>query len=154
LAPVSDDVTAPIGIAPQDRPIRDKLENRRLSLDVREVRLADVVDSIRDQVGCNILLDRLALEEEGVTPDTPISARLADAPFGKGLSRILEQYNLTYVVTRGVILITSQLESGSSLIFQVYPVADLVWTGEPDGEQIIDFDPLIKLLEDGVFPNT
>ena len=84
LAAISADLTAPIGIAPQDRPILDKLETRRLSLDVREVRLADVIDNLRDQVGCNILLDQSSLEEEGVTPDTPLTAHLIDAPFGAG----------------------------------------------------------------------
>src|SRR5262245_48674338 len=45
LAPVPDELTAPIGIASQDRPILETLETRRLSLDVREVRFADVIDN-------------------------------------------------------------------------------------------------------------
>jgi hypothetical protein len=154
LAPVPDELTAPIGIASQDRPILETLETRRLSLDVREVRLGDVIDNVRDQVGCNILVDQPALEEEGVTLDTPVTAHLKDAQLGRGLNRILEQYNLTYLVTHGVILITSQLESGNSLVFQVYPVADLVWRGEPNGEQVIDFEPLVKTLQEAIFPNS
>src|SRR5262245_11498594 len=57
LAPVSAELTAPIGVADEDREILAMLESRRVSLDVREVPLQDVVDRIRDQVGCNILLD-------------------------------------------------------------------------------------------------
>ncbi len=154
LGPVPPELIRPIGVAPKNRPIVEKLQSRRLSLDVREVPLADIVASVRDQVGVNVLLDRSALEEEGINTDTPLTVRLMDVPLGQGLALLLEPYNLTYIVTHGVILITSQLEAGNELTFQIYPVADLVWAQDAAGKGVFDFDRLIKLIEELIAPNS
>src|SRR5262245_44928888 len=42
LAPVTAELTAPIGIASQIQPLFEKLENRSISLDVHEVPFADL----------------------------------------------------------------------------------------------------------------
>lgn len=154
LAPLPDELTRPIGIAPKNRPILEKLQTRRISLDVRDVPLSDVLANVRDQVGFNVLLDRPALEEEGITPNTPISVSLIDVPLATGLARILDQYNLTYTVKHGVLMITSKLTADNELINQVYPVADLVWTPDSTNKEPIDYDTLIELLEQTVAPNS
>jgi hypothetical protein len=154
LAPVPLDLTRPIGVAPKNRPIVEKLQMRRLTLDVREVPIGEVVSNVRDQVGVNVLIDRPALEEEGINTDTPVTASLMDVPLGQGLTRLLEPYNLTYIVTHGVVLITSKISAGNELTFQVYPVADFVWSQDAAGKDVFDFNRLIKLIEGTVSPNS
>ena len=154
LAPLPDELTRPIGIAPKNRPILEKLQTRRISLDVRAVPLSDVLANVRDQVAVNVLLDRPALEEEGVNADTPVSTSLMDVPLAKGLARILDQYNLTYIVNHGVLIVTSKLAMDNELFNQVYPVADLVWTPVPTNKEPTGFDTLITLIEQTVAPNS
>jgi hypothetical protein len=109
--------------------------------------LADLAKQLAQMSGVNVVLDRVALEEEGVTPDMPVTADLKDIRLEAGLRVILDQFNLTYLVAHDVLLITSQVRAGNALITRTYPVRDLC--GEPE-----DFAELQQAIEQTIAPNT
>ncbi|MBI3463518.1 MAG: STN domain-containing protein, partial [Planctomycetes bacterium] len=71
---------------------------QRVTMNFDATPISDVADMLRDQTGLNILLDRQALDEEGITPDTPVQAKITNARLDNALARILHPHNLTYVV--------------------------------------------------------
>jgi hypothetical protein len=97
-----------------------------VTFDFTDATLADVVEFIRDFSGVNLVLDRPALQEEGISPDTPVSMRLSGVSLKSALRLVLGQLNLTYIVQNEVLLVTSQVEAQSIVVTRVYPVADLV----------------------------
>ncbi len=154
LSPLPRELAEPIGLPAQDQQIFDKLRSLRVSLTATNMPLTDVVANLRDQTRINVLLDKPSLEEEGVTTNTPITANITDARLDHALARILDQYNLTFIVKHGVLMITSQLAAGNELVTRVYPVADLVWSQDPGPETPADFDTLIEIVEQTLSPNS
>jgi hypothetical protein len=109
-----------------------KALKRKTSVDFQESPLDHVVGHLRDVSGVNVVLDRRALEEVGISPDVPLSFRAADVTLASALRTMLDDLTLTYQVWDEVILITSPEEAEMRLTIGVYPVADLV-SGRRDG---------------------
>lgn len=97
-----------------------------VTFDFADSTLSDVMDFLRDFTGQNIVLDRPALEEEGVSADTTVSLKLTGVSLRSALRLVLDQVNLTYVIRDDVLLVTSKTRVTGMLRTRVYPVADLV----------------------------
>jgi hypothetical protein len=95
----------------------------------------------------NIILNRPALEEEGISRDTPVTLRVHDLSLRSALQQLLSTYNLTILVANDVLHVTSQLEAGNELVHRLYPVADLL-------DEIANPDPLIELIEQSIAVNS
>ena len=85
-----------------------------VSLEFVETPISDIVDFLRDYTGVNFLLDRVALENEGVTSDTPVTIHVEQIPLKSALHHLLRQLNLTYKVENDVVLITAVVPSVGS----------------------------------------
>jgi type II secretory pathway component GspD/PulD (secretin) len=107
-----------------ERAILAKLDES-VTLQFVETPLSDVVTFLVELTKLNIVLDRVALEEEGVTGQTPVMLAVANIPMRSALCELLAQLNLQYIVENDVLKITSMLRAGSILVVRVYPVADL-----------------------------
>jgi hypothetical protein len=91
--------------------------------------LRDVVEFISQQHGIPIILDRPALEAEGLTGDEEIMLVLSGIKLKSALKLMLENVGgtpLTYVIEDEVMKITTQTDADEKLQTRVYPVADLV----------------------------
>ncbi len=97
-----------------------------VTLEFVETPLSDVVDFLRDSTRLNIVLDKPALEDEGLTSDTPVSIHVQSVALKYALKILLGRHRLTYLVKDDVLQVTSQLEAASELGRRVYPVHDLV----------------------------
>lgn len=73
-----------------------------------------------------IILDRAALAEESIQPDTPINHVLSGLTLRSALKIILDELQLTYVIQDEVMKITTQTKAADILSTRVYPVGDLV----------------------------
>jgi hypothetical protein len=114
---------------------------RPISCVIQDDELQDALKTIGELSGIsNIVLNKPALEEEGVTSDTPVSLRTFDRPLKLALRDLLDPLKLTFVVTNDVLMITSQLEAGNELEHRVYPVQDLLGDSR-------DADALIDIIE-------
>jgi type II secretory pathway component GspD/PulD (secretin) len=111
---------------PADMAIEAKLnESITLNMD-KEQPLGEVVNYLASYTGMNVVVDPKALQEEGLTLNTPISLRAKDIKIKSALKLMLSPYNLTYTVQHGVLLITSPQANRFNMIVQAYSVADLV----------------------------
>jgi len=108
-----------------EQKIIEKLDEP-ITLEFMDTPLSDVIDFIREVTEVNIVVDRVALDDEGVTTDTPVTINVQNVPLRSALKLLLDPLNLTYLVRDDVLQITSQSEAGQELIHKVYPVADLV----------------------------
>ena len=90
--------------------------------------LKTVLEELRDLQGINIVPDKPALDEAGVSMESPISIKLKQVSLRSALVLILHQVKLTYVVRDGVLQFTTpqRAQAQSKQKRLTYPVADLL----------------------------
>jgi hypothetical protein len=93
-------------------------------------RLDELITYLSEEYNTQIILDTVALDELGISPDEPVTIRIRNVKLGQALRRVLEPLELTYVVDDGVLLVTSEEESLTKLHLAVYDVRDLVLQGD------------------------
>ena len=126
-------VVAPVGRAQQALPGPTPGEAKiwqalaeKTEFGFNEYPLDQAVQFIKERHGIEIQLDRRALEDAGLGSDTPITRVLKDISLRSALRLTLGEFDLTYVVRDGYLLITSKTEAENLLVSKVYPVSDLV----------------------------
>jgi hypothetical protein len=106
------------------------------------VSISDAIDFLRDVSGANMTVNWKALEEQGVSKDTPINLKLREVSLRRALELVLSEVGgpgkLGYTVDENVIEITSQDLVDSKMYTRVYPVQDLVME-VPDFDDAPDF---------------
>lgn len=106
--------------------IEEKL-NEPITLSMQQPQsLGEVISYLKSYTGMNIVLDGKALNEEGLTRDTPVELNVKDIKLKTALKLILSPLNLTYKVEEGVLQITSPQASRNDQIVRAYNVADLI----------------------------
>jgi hypothetical protein len=130
--------------------IRTKLANP-VTLEFVETPLSDVIDFLRDFTGVNIVLDKPAIDEEGVNSDTPISVHLQSIRLSSALSVLLEQFNLTWLLQDECVLLTSRVVAARRMVTWSYPVGDLVPAAD-DGEKLVLLAKRVLCSGRGEFP--
>ncbi len=96
------------------------------SVDFADSPLTEVVDYLKDLHNIEIVIDEAALNDEGISTDSPITLQLAGISLKNALKLMLEPLQLTYVVEDEVMKITTTIKAEESLQIRVYPVGDLV----------------------------
>ncbi len=97
-----------------------------LNLNFSNTPLQQVIDDLRDMTGLNIVPDRAALDEHGISLDRPITMKLEGVTLKSALNLILRQVHLTYLVKDEVLQITTEDQAKGKLITKMYAVPDLV----------------------------
>lgn len=88
--------------------------------------LEEVIEYLENEYEIEIVLDTVALDDEGVAADDPIAISVRNVSLRSALRQMLQPLNLTYVIDNEVLLITTEDEALNKLTVKVYPVADLV----------------------------
>lgn len=136
---------------------RAEVEQRlqeKTTLELHDVPLADAVDIIATEHRLPMFLDRSALLDAGIDGAAPLSANYRNVSLGKALELMLREWDLTFVVGEGAVLITTREEAEQRIEPRVYSVYDLVEVPDwlvppgtrPAGGADVDFDSLIALL--------
>ncbi len=103
---------------------------RRLSTPVsvsfEEAPLKAVINELRDVNGINMVIDFPALQQQGISLDSPISIKLDQVHLKSALNLILQNVHLTYVVKDEALQITTEEHARGKLTTVTYQVADLV----------------------------
>ena len=139
--------------ASAEEAIRRALD-KPISLEFVETPLGDVVDYLKDCLQIRIALHQKALSDVGVATDTPITRNLLNISARSALNLILDDLDLTWVISNEVLLITTLDEAGSMLENVVYGVHDLVAARDEKGVPVNDFDQLIDVITSTVAPTT
>ena len=110
---------------PSEKKIRDALKSAT-QLEFFDAPLSDVIDYLKDYHDIEIQLDTRALEDVGITSQSPVTKTLKGISLKSALRLLLRDLSLTYVIEDEVLLITTPEEAENRLSTKVYPVADLV----------------------------
>ena len=138
-----------------ERRIDEALETRT-SVDFNETPLKTVAAFMRETLNgkVEIQLDRRALEDAGVSEDTPVTRTIGDLPVRSVLQLILDDFDLTFLVQNDILMITTEDEAETELFTRTYPVADLLVAAptQPGNTVQKDFDTLINAITKTVKP--
>ena len=107
-----------------------------------ETPLDQAVDYLKDLHGIEIQLGKRALEEAGIGADLPISCTLKGISLASALRLMLGQFDLTYVVRHGVMLITTPAAVRKMIELRVYDVRDLLG----DDADVGDVTAIVQLV--------
>jgi len=121
----------------------------RSPLNFTETPLTDVATLLSEQYNIPIIFDDPALEAVAFSPDAEVSIRIANVSLRSALELLLKSAgteDLTYIIDREVLLITTQEEAEQRLEVLVYRVDDLV---APDASPA-ELDRLIDIIVDSV----
>ncbi len=146
--------TPVLGVPEAESRIRGTLRDRRATLEFVDTPLVEVIEFLESFTKIDFDLDRVALEEEGVTPDTPVTFRVNDVSLESAINLMLRPLNLSWVVDNEVVEITSMLSAGNELVTRCYPVGDLVMVGADDERWSDSHDDLIQIIEATTVPNS
>lgn len=137
---------------PGAKRVREALA-RPFSCDFRETPLDRMAADISQKAGVQVLLDRKALADVGIKPDTPLTFRIANISLRSALRHVLRDLDLTYVVQDECLLITAPEEAEARLLIHFYPVPDLVAARDAQGRPTTDFEPLVDLVTTAIAPS-
>jgi hypothetical protein len=101
------------------------------TLEFIETPLTDVVAFLSELHNINILLDTKALEEVGISSDTPITRNLKGISLRSALRLMLRDLELTYVVADEVLQITTPEQASELTQLSVYNVSPMLEKNEP-----------------------
>ena len=120
----------------------EKLEKKGTLLFV-ETPVEDAVQEMAQQWDLPITIDRRALEEEGLTPDTPVSGTMKDVTLREALNFIARELQLAYTVNDKVLTITTLSAVENVLASRIYW---LEGTGLPRNEPF----GIIQVIESSI----
>lgn len=107
-----------------------------VSLELTEVPLADVIQHLVDQTHLRILVDRVALDDAGLSLDTPVSLNLKDIPLETALDLALRELDLTAIIQDGILTVTSRDRAAEERYTALYDIGRLT-TGDGDASELI-----------------
>jgi hypothetical protein len=113
------------GSNPRERRIFEELGNITI-VQFDETPLQDVVDTLSDQHGIDIIIDRRALNDAAIPTDIGVTANLNGVTLRSALRIMLGELDLSFMIRNEVLQITTTEVTEENLITKVYPVADLV----------------------------
>ena len=137
----------------------EQLLSSRVSLSSGELSIEGLAELLRHQFSINVRLDRRALDDVGLSPETTVSAfDLSNVVLEQALFDVLNERDLDFWVYDEVLVITTPEEAENNLQTRVYPVADLVIVGESKraltDRQMDDYDTLIETIISTIAPDT
>jgi len=135
-----------------ERAIREALD-RKIDVDFRRTPLTKVATTLRQKAGINVLIDRRAMVEVGMSPDVTVTLSAQGILLRAALRLMLRPLDLTHVIVDEVLSITTPEEAESLVPLGLYPIGDLATDVERPGETD-PFDLPMKLLVQCVAPMT
>ena len=104
----------------------------RTKLDFTDAPLVEVVQVIREMHSIQLVVDRPALEETGLTVDTPVSINLQDVQLKNALHLMLADLNLTFIQRNEVVVITTREVAEDTMFTRAYRTESKWTTGIED----------------------
>lgn len=146
-----DPIVLPNTNSPEYQQI-DAMEKRvqaaRLSLQVVDIPLQEVVQTFTQRTGIPMRIDERSLEDVGLSADVPITFNMPEIAAETLLYLILKELDLVYVMDTGSVVITTPEEEESNLRTKFYAVEDIFNDPNPN------FDILIQMLTTCIDPES
>lgn len=125
LAPTTQPAAATAGVTPP-------VANSHEPIQFNATPLSDCISYLQDISGINMVVDWKALQQAGISRDTPITLHLSsNVTLSKVFKLVLQQAAgasvLATYVDQGVLQVTTQTAEDKLLVTRVYPIADLLF---------------------------
>lgn len=112
------------GMSPQEERMEQVLD-QPVTIEAVEAPVDEIVAGLRKELGVNLVLDQKALNDTGVSADTPVTVKLSDVSARTVLAEALRPLNLTCVYRDETLSVTTTEEADALLVTRVYSVAGL-----------------------------
>src|SRR5262249_6202638 len=99
--------------------------NSPISVRFKDSRFEDVMDYIQTVTGQPIVADKAALDDAGVSYDTPVTLTLRNVSVRFLLRKLLSDLGLAYVVKDEVVEVISQVQARNMMTVKTYYIGDL-----------------------------
>jgi type II secretory pathway component GspD/PulD (secretin) len=103
------------------------------SIGFKDVPLRDVISDLSVRHNINIVPDKTALDDAGISLDQPMTMQLEGTALKSALTLLLNQAHLTYVIQNEVLLITTEANAAGKMVRRVFQVADIIIPVENHG---------------------
>ena len=125
--------------------VLSSLEDKRIPVDFSDNNLEDVLTFIGSVGNVEMDIDWPALEDIGVSRESPVSLRLTSVPLDTVLDRVLEKastpdFPAGWAVTDGVLTIASDEVLRRNTVLEIYDIRDLLIEIPDYGDQAPQFD--------------
>jgi len=145
---------------PKDASVVERALASPGDLDFVETPLKDVIDWLSDRYKVHVLLDTKALNDAGITPDTPLTARTSGISLDSALHFLLAPKDLAAVpISDDTVLITTADAAKDKVTVVVYKVGDLLLPPaaasefeKPATDQSSNPDDVINVITSTVSP--
>jgi len=142
-----------------------KALNTTVTVDFKNSKFQDVIDTLSTLIGQPILLDQNALEEAKITYDTPINLKVKGVTARTILRKILGEFSLAYMIKEETIQVTSALKARETMITRTYNISDIIDTGGLDTlrfgnpgisavQMVQNVNAIIDLIQTSVDPDS
>lgn len=133
--------------------IQAALEQQR-DFEAVEKPLTEFLDELERDLGIDISLHAISLEDEGLDCDTPVTIDLTGQTVRTALETVLDPLGLTHIVDGEVLLVATKAYDKERLLVRVYDVADLVLQDVDDPQSEADYDTLCEAITKAVDPSS
>jgi hypothetical protein len=118
-----------IPLSAKERAIVRTLDST-LSVSFKNSRFQDVIEYLQTLTGLPIVVHASALEEAGVTYDTPVTLQVKGVAVRSLLRKILADLGLAYVLKEETVQVVTAREARETLVVRVHYIGDLLFGGE------------------------
>lgn len=108
------------------RRLEERLD-RRISVDFHDTPLDTVLSVFSGELGDNLIVDTMTLQDEGVALDAPVTLKMQNVPLRKALKQILDPIQLDITVGHEAVTVTTSAKAGETLQTRVYPALGIVF---------------------------
>ncbi len=123
--------------------------NEKVSVDIVDKSLGEVLTTWRDKWNVPIVFDHRPLKDAAVNFDTLVSLKVSNVTRRSALELLFDEFQLDWYVDKEALRITHRDESEKKMVTRVYPVGDLFEVDNGNGP---DFEFLIDLVTSTVSP--
>lgn len=137
--PAASDRIAPIfpGLSEQDLAVLDRVEQRRVTLNLENVPFQQALHALQKESGLPIALDEARLTGSGIDVNATVTLKVQDELIRNVLAKLMEPQWLDWGVDDGkASLYSLENHCGGKTPSGIYPVADLVEDGDESWREL------------------
>lgn len=145
------EVASPSSDVPPREVIESRIMDQRITLQVYDSPLEEVAQQLSEMLEVPIRIDSRALDDVGLTTDTPVTMQAIDVRAQGVFWRMLKELDLTYRIDRHGLEITTPEEAEREMgPPRFYPLRDLVY----DEEDQVHADDMYELISAAIVPES
>ena len=154
---VADSETALTVVDLDDDVSKQRLQEvlqQNVRLEFADEPMVDAIRHVKQLVNAEILFDTQAMLDENVDQSDTVNLHVKDVTLGRAFELLLRDLNLTCIIDREALVITSEASAEETLRTRVYGCGDLVDAVDPPSYRraLTDLGELIQSIQSTISP--